>query len=68
LTFYQIGSQNAHLSSSLELYLKTTKEKILQTIHKWTIYIQFISYGSVGLIAVLVYNVVLMPLEMLNGF
>lgn len=68
LTFYQIGSQNAHLSSSIELYLKTTKEKILQMIHKWTIYIQFISYGSVGLIAVLVYNVVLMPLEMLNGF
>ncbi|MGM9946699.1 hypothetical protein [Floccifex sp.] len=68
ITFYQIGSQNAHLSNSIELYLNTTKEKIMQTIHKGTIYIQLLSYGSVGLVAILVYNIVLMPLEMLNGF
>ena len=66
--FVTIGLQNSSLSSMLEIYNEKCKEDIAEFIHRLSIGVQIVSYTSVGFLVVIVYQIMLYPLNMLTSF
>ena len=66
--YYLIGSRSNNLHAMLQLYQKKTEKRIDQSIKKLSIWIQALSYFSVGAVVLIVYQVMLMPMELLNTF
>ena len=52
----------------LDLYQRKTEKRIDLAIKKISIWIQVLSYFSVGAVVLIVYQVMLMPMELLNTF
>ena len=67
LHFYTIGIQNNNLIEVLEIYINRTKNQMESYTKKCSVYVQIFSYTSVGLIAILVYQIMFYPLNMLSG-
>ena len=67
LHFYTIGIQNNNLIEVLEIYINQTKNQMETYTKKFSVYVQIFSYTSVGLIAILVYQIMFYPLNMLSG-
>ena len=67
LHFYTIGIQNNNLIEVLEIYINRTKNQMETYTKKFSVYVQIFSYTSVGLIAILVYQIMFYPLNMLSG-
>ena len=66
--YYLIGSRSNNLQAMLQLYQKKTEKRIDRSIKKLSIWIQALSYFSVGAVVLIVYQVMLMPMELLNTF
>ena len=67
LHFYTIGIQNNNLIEVLEIYINRTKNQMETYTKNFSVYVQIFSYTSVGLIAILVYQIMFYPLNMLSG-
>lgn len=65
--FLSIGIRTGNFSSILEIYQKQARYRLLRDTKKITSGIQIVSYVSVGLLVLVVYQVMLVPLNMLNG-
>ncbi|HIW17967.1 MAG TPA: type II secretion system F family protein, partial [Candidatus Faecalicoccus intestinipullorum] len=65
---YLIGSRSNNLQAMLDLYQRKTEKRIDLAIKKISIWIQVLSYFSVGAVVLIVYQVMLMPMELLNTF
>lgn len=61
-----IGQKINQMETFLSMYMEQQKEEWLQQIKKWTVYIQLFSYGFVALLVILVYQMMLLPLSMLE--
>ncbi len=62
----KLGLYSASLEKILELYNQITMNKVKDKIHQVCIWIQAFSYTGVGVVVLVVYQVLLMPLEMLK--
>ena len=62
----RLGLYSASLEPILELYNQMTMNKVKNQIHRICIWIQAFSYTGVGVVVLVVYQVLLMPLEMLK--
>ena len=56
-----------YLIEVLEIYINRTKNQMETYTKKFSVYVQIFSYTSVGLIAILVYQIMFYPLNMLSG-
>lgn len=63
---YAIGVLNTTLDDSLNSYLETIELKWNHMITKISMGIQILSYSFVGILMICVYQIMLLPLEMLN--
>jgi hypothetical protein len=63
----RLGLFSGSLERVLVLYNQTTMNLIKEKIHKICIWIQAFSYFGVGIVVMVVYQVLLMPLEMFNS-
>lgn len=63
---YGVGIHNGTLEDSLDSYLKSVEIKWDREISKVSTIIQVISYSFVGVLMVCVYQIMLIPLNMLN--
>ncbi len=63
----RLGLFSGSLERVLVLYNQTTMNLIREKIHKICIWIQAFSYFGVGIVVMVVYQVLLMPLEMFNS-
>lgn len=63
---YGVGIHNGTLEDSLDSYLKSIEIKWDREISKISTIIQVISYSFVGVLMVCVYQIMLIPLDMLN--
>lgn len=68
LHYYLIGSRSNNLQAMLDLYQRKTEKRIDLAIKKISIWIQVLSYFSVGAVVLIVYQVMLLPMELLNTF
>lgn len=66
--FFKIGLQNGSLSIMLDIYIEKSRKEIQQSIKKISRWIQIVSYGSVACLVITVYQIMLLPLNMLSTF
>lgn len=66
--FVRSGMETMDLPLLLELYCQQTLLKLKQKAKKLSLLIQCVSYGCVGVLVITVYQIMLMPLNMLNTF
>lgn len=60
---YLIGMKSLKLCSSLENYMNICEETFYQLMKKTGLFIQFLSYGFVGVMVIAVYQMMLVPLS-----
>lgn len=65
-TCFTIGVTTGNLSDSLQDYTDFQEEQWYIKIQKFSIYIQCFSYGFVGFLIILVYQIMLVPLQLLE--
>lgn len=68
IRFYQIGTQTSSLKSLLQLYAQTCKKELKVTTRNISVFIQVFSYFSVGFVVLITYQILLMPMNILNSF
>ncbi len=66
LSYFLIGSHNGELESALEAYMSFQKAVWLSLIKKLSIIVQCVSYAFVGILVICVYQIMLLPLQMIN--
>lgn len=64
--FFQIGTQTSSLKDLLQLYILKAEKEMEQRLKTIQLIIQIISYISVGIVVLVVYQILLMPMNMLN--
>lgn len=65
--FFYIGLKTGNLADVLLLYKKQSIHRFKKKVKQLTTSIQVFSYVSVGMLVLVVYQVMLVPLNMLNG-
>lgn len=68
LTFLEVGMESSQVVSLLNSYRKQTLIQIEKELKQFSVYIQCLAYGSVGMLCISVYQVMLAPLNMLSTF
>lgn len=68
LKYITLGISNGNIIDMLVLYEKNTNLFIKNKIKRMSLFIQLFSYVSVGILVLVVYQIMLMPLNMLSGF
>lgn len=66
-TCFAIGVKTGELASALSDYVIFQEEKWFQKIHFLSIIVQSISYGFVGFLVIMVYQIMLVPLQLLDS-
>lgn len=66
--FFKVGMEGGCLPRMLEHYQRLALKKLTSSIQKLSIWIQLLSYSCVGALVICVYQVMLTPLQMLEGF
>lgn len=66
--FFKCGLHTQQLSSCLDDYLLFQQQRWIRQIKLVCIGIQCFSYGFIALIVVLIYQIMLLPLEMIGSF
>ncbi len=67
-TFVRTGLMTGDLIGLLTIYQQYTRLGISRTVKQWVVAIQLVSYLSVALLVFVFYQVILMPLNLLNTF
>lgn len=60
--------ESSQVVSLLNSYRKQTLIQIEKELKQFSVYIQCLAYGSVGMLCISVYQVMLAPLNMLSTF
>lgn len=68
LYFVKTGLYTSRTAPMLTLYFEQSLQKLEETIKKLSLSIQLFSYTAVGFLVITVYQVMLMPLNMLSSF
>ena len=68
LNIFKCGLHTQQLSSCLDDYLLFQQQRWIRQIKLVCIGIQCFSYGFIALIVVLIYQIMLLPLEMIGSF
>ncbi|MCF0258624.1 MAG: type II secretion system F family protein [Erysipelotrichaceae bacterium] len=68
LPFFVCGMESGRLSLLLEGYRKQAEARLCAFFKKAALYIQIVSYLAIGVLVLTVYQAMLSPLNMLNGF
>lgn len=63
---FSIGTNSNDFEKSLTSYIKLQEEKWINTIKKLSVLIQLTAYSFVGLLVICVYQIMLLPLQMLE--
>lgn len=66
--FVETGVLTSNLSKLFEIYVMKTQIELNSQIKKWTTGIQIFSYLCVAIVVFVFYQVMLLPLNMLNTF
>lgn len=66
LVFFKIGMNSADLVTILKVYYEQAVESFKTIINKLIITMQVFSYSCVGILVLVVYQIMLLPLNMLN--
>lgn len=66
LIFFKIGMQSADLVPVLKVYYEQAIESFKSIINKMIVIMQVFSYSCVGILVLVVYQIMLLPLNMLN--
>ena len=67
LRFMKIASYSSEMESMLEGYLEMAKERSRRQCRRITRAVQILSYGAIGTIVILIYQIMLLPMKMLGG-
>lgn len=65
LRYFTMGGQSAKLLPMMEQYLKMTKARNEMRIRRFAGCVQLVSYCAVGIVIVLVYQVLMLPMQMI---
>lgn len=65
-SYYLIGSHNGDLNSALVAFMDWQQQRWFRLIHKVSIGVQLLSYAFVGVLVISVYQIMLLPLQMIN--
>lgn len=68
IRFFQIGGQVSLMESMMKAYQESALLRLQRITKKVSNYILYFAYGSVGLLAVSVYQIMLAPLNLLESF
>ncbi|WP_297237213.1 type II secretion system F family protein [uncultured Faecalicoccus sp.] len=68
IRYFQMGLHTSNLESMLSLYNDKLKQKVNKEIQRMSLVMQCISYLSVGIVVLVIYQLLLMPLNLLNSF
>lgn len=68
IRFFEIGSQVSMMSAMMKAYQESSLLKLERITKKISNYILYFAYGSVGLLAISVYQIMLAPLNLLESF
>ena len=66
--FINLSIYTNNILELLNIYLNNTEQRINKFYHNITKYIQIFSYIMIGLLIILVYQIILMPLEIIGGY
>lgn len=66
--FFEIGSQVSMMEAMMKSYQESSLIKLERITKKISNYILYFAYGSVGLLAISVYQIMLAPLNLLESF
>lgn len=66
--FFEIGSQVSMMETMMKAYQESSLLKLERMTKKISNYILYFAYGSVGLLAISVYQIMLAPLNLLESF
>lgn len=64
--FITIAYYSTNMDEMLITYLSFTKERILKTIKKLTYFIQIFSYSLIGVMLIFIYQILLLPMDLLT--
>ena len=68
LPFFLCGMESGQMSLLLDGYRKQAEARMSASFKKAALYIQIVSYLAIGILVLTVYQAMLSPLNMLNGF
>lgn len=68
IRFFEIGSQVSMMETMMKSYQESSILKLERITKKISNYILYFAYGSVGLLAISVYQIMLAPLNLLESF
>lgn len=63
----KVGEDTVNVSAMLEVYLRTIKVSIDKKLKQIGLLVQIFSYGYIGFLVVVIYQMLLLPLNMIEG-
>ena len=67
LRFFSTACQSSSTQEMMDGYLKMTDLRTMKRISRFTTAVQLVSYGVVGIVVIAVYQVLMLPMQMLGA-